>query len=220
MSLLFILLMLVLCIVFGLLLGFINKSNGYSYTKIGPLFTAAERSFLGVLQLACPSHVVVMGKVRIADVLKPAKGLGRKHWQIAFNKISAKHFDFVLCDANDFSVIAVIELDDASHKKAKCHLRDVFVEGACESAGLTLHRFKASAKYTVEDIRNQLFAVEDPAITPIATGVQQPAVDSPSNKTCPKCQSQLITKTAQRGKNKGNEFLACSAFPACRYIDS
>ncbi|WP_440905396.1 DUF2726 domain-containing protein [Catenovulum sp. SX2] len=219
MSLLFILLMLVLCIVFGLLLGFINKSSGYSYTKIGPLFTAAERSFLGALQLACPSHVVVMGKVRIADVLKPAKGLGRKHWQIAFNKISAKHFDFVLCDANDLSIIAVVELDDASHLKPKTHLRDVFVESACESAGLKLHRFKARAKYSVDDIRNQLFVAES-VVTPMATDVQQLAIDSPNNKTCPKCQSQLITKTAQRGKNKGNEFLACNAFPACRYIDS
>ena len=220
MSLSLILLFIFLCIVYGVLLGFLNRGRRYCYSKIGPLFTAAERSFLGALQLACPSHVVVMGKVRIADVLKPVKGLGRKHWQIAFNKISAKHFDFVLCDANDLSVIAVIELDDASHKKAKTHLRDVFVESACESAGLKLHRFKASAKYTVEDIRNQLFAVDDSSATPMATDVQQPAVDSPSNKTCPKCQSQLITKTAQRGKNKGNEFLACSAFPACRYIDS
>ena len=67
------------------------------YQLIGPLFTPAERSFLGALHLACDDKTVVFGKVRIADILKPNKRLNRSQWQTAFNKISSKHFDFVVC---------------------------------------------------------------------------------------------------------------------------
>jgi len=89
------------------------------YELCGSLFTLAERYFYGVLKLACEDKVVVVGKVRIADILKPRKGLNRSQWQITFNKISAKHFDFVLCNPKDLSVIGVIELDDKSHTQQK-----------------------------------------------------------------------------------------------------
>jgi DNA topoisomerase-1 len=36
---------------------------------------------------------------------------------------------------------------------------------------------------------------------------------------CPEChKGTLLVRTAKKGKNKGNKFLACSRFPACKYI--
>ncbi len=36
---------------------------------------------------------------------------------------------------------------------------------------------------------------------------------------CPEChEGTLLVRTAKKGKNKGNKFLACSRFPRCRYI--
>lgn len=36
---------------------------------------------------------------------------------------------------------------------------------------------------------------------------------------CPEChKGTLVVRTAKKGKNKGNQFLACSRFPACKYI--
>jgi predicted RNA-binding Zn-ribbon protein involved in translation (DUF1610 family) len=181
------------------------------YELRGPIFTPAERSFYGVLHIACEDQAVVFGKVRIADILKPTKGLNRSQWQTAFNKISAKHFDFVLCNPNNLSIIAVIELDDKSHNQRKQINRDKFVESSCESAGLKLHRFKALATYNVEEIKNELFLVsEEAGLTPS---------DKFVIKNCPKCASELIVKKAQKGKNKGNNFLACSGFPKCRYTE-
>lgn len=87
-------------------------AKGYRYCQSTPLFSAAERSFLGVLDLAVAQQYRVFGKVRVADILLPAKGLNRSHWRIAFNKIAAKHFDYVLCDKETLAVIAMIELDD------------------------------------------------------------------------------------------------------------
>lgn len=79
------------------------KGKGYNYRQRGALFTKAERSFLGVLEQSISDQYRVLGKVRVADILTPEKGMGRKHWQIAFNKISSKHFDYVLCKNAGFS---------------------------------------------------------------------------------------------------------------------
>jgi len=34
--------------------------------------------------------------------------------------------------------------------------------------------------------------------------------------TCPKCGSEMVLRTARRGKNAGNQFWGCSTFPKCR----
>jgi len=88
----------------------------FPYQRAGPLFTPAERSFLGVLDQAVAGRARVFGKVRVGDVLGPRKGLQRGASSTARNKIDRKHFDFVLCDPSDLSVICVIELDDKSHQ--------------------------------------------------------------------------------------------------------
>ena len=61
-----------------------------NYRIRGPLLTKAERFFYGVLQQAVGEHYSVFSKVRVADVLAPAKGTPKKEWRSAFNRISAK----------------------------------------------------------------------------------------------------------------------------------
>jgi len=145
---------LVLVVIIAVLLAFFSKSSQVKYLKRGALFSPAERSFLGVLEKALESEYRILGKVRIADVLTPERGHSRKKWQIAFNKISAKHFDFVLCHVNTLEVIAVVELDDKSHNRQKAKARDQIVQSACESSGLPLIRFAAKASYQIRDIRH------------------------------------------------------------------
>ncbi len=194
-----------------------SSADEFPYKKNELLFSPAERSFFGVLNQAVSGKAVVFGKVRVADVLRPSKGLGRSNWQKAFNRISAKHFDYAICAADTFSVLAVVELDDKSHSKGHRTKRDRFLDSACSSAGLPLHRFKAAATYNINEIRNVLFPPpEDIA----AESVLPEAPDSESAEVplCPKCSSPLIKKVAKRGEHKGTEFLACSGFPRCRYI--
>ena len=130
----------------------------YKYVLNKTLFTPAERSFLGVLDLAVADQYRIFGKVRVADILLPSKGLSKSHWQIAFNKVSAKHFDFVLCNKQTLEVIAVIELDDKSHQKAKLQHRDSLIASACATAGLPLVRFVAKSSYQVTEIQQQIQA--------------------------------------------------------------
>jgi restriction system protein len=54
---------------------------------------------------------------------------------------------------------------------------------------------------------------------PLQASVKQ--VIKPTNTTtCPKCSSPMVKRTAKKGPNLGNEFMGCSSFPKCRYIES
>lgn len=220
---LYIIVFIILIIIFIVVLkGFSSKENSIGYQMKGPLFTKAERSFLGVLNQACGDKAIIFGMVRIADILKPQKGLNKSQWQTAFNKISAKHFDYVLCNPNDLSVISVVELDDNTHSQKNRISRDNFIEEACRSSSLKLHRFKASHAYNIHEVRASIFPEPDIDVchsNDLTTEKVNSIITSKASMVCPKCDSELIKKTAQKGKNKGNNFLACSAFPKCRYTE-
>ena len=133
------------------------KSQYFPYIKKRSLFTNAERSFLGVLNQAIGNKVQIFGMVRVADVITPAKGVSRSEWQRAFNKISAKHFDFVICDKNDFSIICVVELNDSSHQRSDRKNRDMFLVAACQSANIPLVQVPAASSYNIAQVQ-ELFS--------------------------------------------------------------
>ena len=191
-------------------------TNDATYQLQGPLFTPAERSFYGVLKQVCGDQAEVFGKVRVADIITPAKGQGRSDWQRAFNHIAAKHFDYVICQPGDLAAIAAIELNDSSHKRRARANRDALLEQACASAGLTLHQIEARHGYQVTELRATLFGgSEDAAAAP---GSEPAGAPQWNSQSCPKCGSELVKRIAAKGTHKGSEFLSCSAFPACRYI--
>ena len=130
------------------------------FTQHNALFTAAERSFLGVLDQANGDRYRVFGKVRIADVVAPVKGLDKSTWSKVFNKITAKHFDFVLCDPKTLKVKAVIELNDKSHTSTRRIERDELVGRACADAGLALRMVKAQRSYSLEAVKQVLNEIE------------------------------------------------------------
>lgn len=126
------------------------------YVQRGPLFTKAERSFYGVLKQIVGTEFEVFGKVRVADILTPEKTTNKSIWYKAFNGISAKHFDFVICNPGDLSVLCVVELDDSSHNKKDRIKRDDFIDRACKSAGITIVRFAAARSYSLKDVSEVL----------------------------------------------------------------
>ncbi|MFU8897219.1 MAG: DUF2726 domain-containing protein, partial [Gammaproteobacteria bacterium] len=110
--------------------------KGFPYKKNPVLFSPAERSFLGVLQQAVGDQYRVFGKVRVADAASVKPMSDRRAWQRAFNKISAKHFDFLICGSDDLEIVAAVELDDKSHRNRQRQDRDVFLAGLCEAINL------------------------------------------------------------------------------------
>ena len=226
-------------------------ASPFGYRRKPYLLSKAERSFYGVLTQAVGDKALIFSKVRVADVLAPQKGLNRSNWQQAFNKISAKHVDFLLCDPQDCAIKLAIELDDASHGSAKRQKRDAFLEQACESAGLPLLRIRAARGYGVAEIRQQVEAVlfpvqhESSLETPgllegqsvEATVSEQERVDKqtepqvvdqketltgaqiaakPVAPACHQCGEVMVLRKARSGKNAGQGFWGCSAFPKCR----
>src|SRR5690606_25243251 len=97
---------------------------GFPYQPAKPLFSAAERSFLGVLDQAVGPEHRVFGKVRVADVAAVKPGLGNSARQGALNRIAYKHFDFLVCRSGDLSVVCAVELNDKSHTSQRAQARD------------------------------------------------------------------------------------------------
>lgn len=132
-----------------------NAAQSYTYSRQKYLFTRTELTFYRALQTATQSQYLVFGKVRVADVLKPQTD-NRGDWQRAFNKISAKHFDFVLCDPANLRVLAAVELDDSSHQRVDRVKRDDFLNQAVKGAGLPLIRFPVQTAYEQEAIQRHI----------------------------------------------------------------
>lgn len=207
----------------------LSKNKGistadYPYRRQDVLFSPAERSFLGVLDQAVGEKVKIFGKVRVADAITPNKGMSRSDWQKAFNKISGKHFDYLLCNKNDLSILCAVELNDSSHNSKKRKDRDIFLEGACKAASVPLIQITAKSTYNITDIQKTIIPYI-PSIQP-EKELQKETVNKTESSTktvdkrCPKCSSLLIKRTAKKGKNVGKEFWACSEFPKCRHIES
>jgi len=133
----------------------VDSAQSFTYSCQQYLFTRAEATFYRALQAAIAGQYLVFGKVRVADVLKPQTD-NRGDWQRAFNKISAKHFDFVLCDSDSLKVLATVELDDSSHQRVDRVKRDDFLNQAVASAGLPLIRFPVQAAYDPETIQRHI----------------------------------------------------------------
>jgi len=130
-----------------------NQSKGPSkdvtYEARRKLFSPAERSFFGLLEQAVAGQFRVMGKVRLGDLIQPVKGLSRSRRASGWNRIHQKHVDFVLCRPDTLDVAAVVELDDASHRRKDRVERDEFVDKALSSAGIPIVHFAACKGYSV-----------------------------------------------------------------------
>lgn len=134
----------------------------FPYRRRKALFSAAERSFLGVLDREVEGRYRVFGKVRLYDVLDVIGAVSSSERKAAFNRVVQKHVDFVLCRPDDLSIVAAIELDDGSHERAGRQERDLFVDAACRAAGLPLLRFPVKASYTAAEVRAALAVLEEP----------------------------------------------------------
>lgn len=91
--------------------------------------------------------------VRLADIIQVYKA---DNYYKHFNKIKAKHIDFLLVDKYTYRPLVAIELDDSSHELENRKHRDNFLEKALNSSNLNLVRFKTYHAYKVSDIREKL----------------------------------------------------------------
>jgi hypothetical protein len=116
----------------------------YPYRLAQSLLTASEATFYVALLAAAGGRYVVWPKVRLADLCQ-----GLDHWSdtVAFNQVSSKRVDFVLCDATTFRPVLAIELNDRSHLRADPRSRDALVSRTLRTIGLGVYRQWARRSY-------------------------------------------------------------------------
>src|SRR5881394_2166137 len=134
----------------------VDRGAWNAYEACESLLTEGELSFFRVLDQALAGEYRLFAKVRLADVVRPVQGPSRSGRQAAFNRISAKHVDFVLCDPASMRVVGVIELDDKSHRGLERGLRDTIVDAALAGAGIPIIRFAARQAYSPIQLRDEV----------------------------------------------------------------
>ena len=120
------------------------------------LLSLAERRFYEMLVQAVPAWCVVFSKVRLADLVyvRQHSAKDKSH----FNRIQAKHVDFVLCDAKTSAVCLVVELDDRSHERPDRKRRDQFVDELLTSVRLPILHVAARRSYDVSKLTRRIQA--------------------------------------------------------------
>jgi hypothetical protein len=137
---------------------FIDSGNPFPVQKKNTLFTPVERSFMQLLEKAVASEYKIVNRVKLADVMELKAGISDKARASTMQKLNAKYLDFVLCDPNDFSIVAVLDLVNNTSKDGHKAVPDWFVNGALDAAGVPYLRMKIKAGYTAADIQAAIAA--------------------------------------------------------------
>ena len=128
------------------------------------LFTPAETVFLRALDRIIPPSLRVFGKVRLGDLFEVSDGVPAALRMRLFNKVAAKHVDFVVVRADDLTPVFAIELDDSSHRAEARQSRDRFVENVFTGAGVPLERVRVTRSYSQVELQRQFSAHIQPHI--------------------------------------------------------
>ncbi len=134
-----------------------GRGTGHRYESLKGLMSPGELKFFGALEAAVGSGHRVFTKVRLADIVQPAKAGNRSAWYSAFGVIKSKHVDFVVCEPGTMEFRLVVELDDKSHGRSDRAERDQKVDEILEQAGIPVLHFPARAGYSAEEIRGRIF---------------------------------------------------------------
>jgi hypothetical protein len=133
-----------------------DEAPNTPFARSAHLFSPTERSFLQILDQAVGDNARVFGKVRVADVVVPGEGMTGGGWKEAYRKVSGHHFDFLLCNRNDLSVICAIALDDGTHSLTGKSHPTAFLSEVCHAAGVPLIHVPASVASAIEEVRRLL----------------------------------------------------------------
>lgn len=158
-----VLVVLVLVLGISLLLKRKGGTTSPGQYEAGQLMTENELEFFGRLVAALPQHYV-FPQVAMSALLKPASGSTATRNRDRL-RIAQQRIDYVICDRR-CDVVAVVELDDRTHQRAKDQLRDRRVQ----QAGIRTLRFDSRAKPSADAIRSAILPAAAQATSPVEAG--------------------------------------------------
>lgn len=191
----------------------------FPYKVRDDFLSPAEASFYHVLNSIVSKRLIVMCKVRLADIFfvsKPNVNLSY------FNRIAQRHVDFLICRPDTMKPVVAIELDDISHNSPSRRQRDEFLDAVFKAAGFPLIHMPLHQQYSAQEINQRLSQVFSEGKTAIEHGrgntLSPASVQDKSNPLCPKCGIPMVLRTAKFGEKEGKRFFGCVNFPKCRQI--
>ncbi|EPR11309.1 hypothetical protein M527_04305 [Sphingobium indicum IP26] len=150
-----------MAILLALSRGFGNGSG--SPTPVAkPFMTRREQAVRSALEQILPMyriHAQVALGALLAALLAAPRRPGRKPSPADRNAFSQKIVDFVIEDPTTGKVVALIEVDDHSHSRARDRLRDAMTS----AAGYCTFRIAASVRPTIAAIREVIGRLRDEA---------------------------------------------------------
>lgn len=152
----FLLLVFVVVVVAVLALLKAKPQGGSGGNEIWPFYTKKPLSqpeqvlYFGLIE-ALPEHII-LAQVQLSRFLGVKKGHNYQSWSNRINRMSA---DFVVCN-KDSSIVAVIELDDATHQKPDRQAADAKKDKAIEAAEIKIIRWQAKSMPDVSAIKAAL----------------------------------------------------------------
>jgi very-short-patch-repair endonuclease len=127
-----------------------NEEGVWPFYAKSPLSKPEQVLYFRILQ-AMPEHIV-LAQVQLSCLLGVKKGHNYRAWLNRINRMSA---DFVVCN-KDSSIVAVIELDDATHQRQDRIIADTKKDRALTAAGIRVIRWQANSMPDVAAIRATL----------------------------------------------------------------
>ncbi|EAT1859750.1 DUF2726 domain-containing protein [Salmonella enterica] len=118
-------------------------AGGSFWQRQNTLMTEREIHFMkGLFRVVDMKRWYLCPQVRVADIVQlkgNIRSRSRQWWQL-FRMVSQWHVDVVIVDRRTFCVVAVVELDDASHLQLERKRRDILLEEVMRQAGIPLLR--------------------------------------------------------------------------------
>ena len=129
----------------------IPAGQAYPYKLTQRIFSDKEGYFYrDVRPIADKLGLIVFTKVRLADLLTVPKGT--KDYTKWFNRIKAKHVDFVFVD-REYNIKLLVEVDDPTHNRPDRQARDEAVNEMFRQVGMEVLHLRAwGKKYGAEDL--------------------------------------------------------------------
>lgn len=123
----------------------------YPYKLTQRIFSPKEGYFYrDVRPIADKLGLLVFTKMRLADLLEVPKG--QQDYMKWFNRIKAKHIDFILVD-RDYHIRLLVEVDDPTHNRPDRQARDEEVDEIFRQQGMeVLHLRVWGKQYGAEDL--------------------------------------------------------------------
>lgn len=115
------------------------------------VLTPVEQQFYQRLVRAFPEHVV-LAQVAFSQLVGVKKG---ENFHAIWNRYNRLTADFVVCN-RDFSIAAVIEIDDSSHDSPTRMDADRRKASICAAAGIALHRLNVNPLPNEAELRSLL----------------------------------------------------------------